>query len=72
MLPKSLSPYQRQCVAEMQRDGFVIGNDWRYTSADDEMASVTVRSSTGYCNRVAFPRTRAIERYYSSYERDPA
>lgn len=55
--------YQRRCFAALRRDGFTL-SDFRYWNADDDFSISALATKGDYSNRVAFPRTKAIEDYY--------
>lgn len=63
-IPSGLSSYQRQCVRERLAEGYEIVE---YGRLDGDWATLVLRRGDDYENRVAFPRTRAIERYFSAY-----
>lgn len=62
-IPAGLSSYQLRCVRERLAEGYEIVE---YGRLDGDWATLVLRRGT-YENRVAFPRTRAIERYLSAY-----
>lgn len=62
-IPAGLSQYQRKCVAAMLDEGYEIVGLGRL---DGEWATLVMRRGS-YENRVAFPRSKSIEDYYSAY-----
>ena len=62
-IPEGLSSYQRTCIRERLADGYTIID---YGRLDGDWATLIMRKGT-YENRIAFPRTRAIENELSAY-----
>lgn len=56
--------YQRYCMREMENDGYEFVEIRHWNSDDDFSISANVRKG-GYMGLISFPRTRAIEKFYT-------
>lgn len=62
-VPVNLSSYQRKCVQEHVAEGAEI---IEYGRLDGDWATLVMRKN-GIEQRIAFPRTKAVEREFSAY-----